>query len=414
MMKTHSQNYKWYILSLVVLTNMFIIAIPQMGMSVLAQEISDDLKLNLVQVGAIWGVGGLLGIFSGLLGGMIGDKVGPKRVMIAGTLLGGMLGMTRGLAGNFVSMMVITILLGAIIPVVLINGIKTAGQWFPPHQLGLANGVQSMGMALGFMIGSLFSATVFSPWLGGWQNVFIAYGLIGTLFSIPWFFSRTISDEARSTGSSPTLRLALQHVAGIKNIWLLGFGLFGIGGAIQGTLGYLPLYLRGVGWQPLFADGALSVFHIVSMAFVLPVALWSDRLGLRKPFLLITGLMITAGFGLLSFVAGEIVWAAVILSGAVRDAFMAIFLTMVIETDHVGPVYAGTATGFALAIGGISNVLAPPIGNSLAPIWNGAPFAFWAALSAFGIISLSLIKEGRRITDHAGMVALSEQAEMAS
>ena len=37
MMKTHSQNYKWYILSLVVLTNMFIIAIPQMGMSVLAK-----------------------------------------------------------------------------------------------------------------------------------------------------------------------------------------------------------------------------------------------------------------------------------------------------------------------------------------------------------------------------------------
>lgn len=56
-MKEHNPNYKWYILALVVLTNMFVIAIPQMGMSVLAKEISNDLGLSLVQVGIIWGAG---------------------------------------------------------------------------------------------------------------------------------------------------------------------------------------------------------------------------------------------------------------------------------------------------------------------------------------------------------------------
>lgn len=412
-MREPNQNYKWYILILIVLTDMFIIAIPQMGMSVLAKEISDDLKLNLVQVGIIWGAGGLLGIFTGLLGGMLGDKIGPKRVIIVGTLLGGLLGMARGLAGSFVSMTVIVILIGAVIPIVVINSIKTAGQWFPPHQLGLANGVQAMGMALGFLIGSLFSATAFSPWLGGWRNVLIAYGLIGTLFTIPWIFSRTIAGATQLTGTSPSLWKALQHVAGLKNIWLLGLGLFGIGGAIQGTLGYLPLYLRGVGWQPIQADGALSAFHIISMTFVLPVALWSDRLGLRKPFLLVTGLMITSGLALLSFVTGEIVWAAVILSGAMRDAFMAIYLTMVIETDRVGPLHAGTATGFTLAIAGISNIIAPPIGNSLASFWPGAPFAFWSALSVFGILCLLLVKKGSRGTHKAGLEIVSEQAQMA-
>ena len=42
-MKEQNPNYKWYILMLVVLTDMFVIAIPQMGISVLAQEIADDL-----------------------------------------------------------------------------------------------------------------------------------------------------------------------------------------------------------------------------------------------------------------------------------------------------------------------------------------------------------------------------------
>ena len=412
-MKEQNTKYKWYILALVVLTDMFVIAIPQMGMSVLAKEIAESLNLDLIQVGIIWGAGSLLGIVSGLLGGMIGDIVGPKRVLVASTLLGGLLGMARGWAGDFVSMTVITILLGAIVPVVLINSIKIAGQWFPPQQLGLANGVQATGMAFGFMLGSLLSATVLSPLLGGWRAVLIAYGLIGAIFSVAWFFARTNDGAPRAAVAPPSLRLALRHVTGLKNILLLGFGLFGISGAIQGTLGFLPLYLRSVGWQPAYADGALSMFHVVSMTFVVPMALWSDRLGVRKPFLLVASVMIALGFGLLSFVDGAFVWMAVILSGAVRDTFMAIYLTMVIETDQVGPVYAGTATGFALAISGIANVIAPPIGNGLTPLWPGAPFAFWAALSLFGILCLALVKDGSRGIEPVGMEVGAAQAAVA-
>lgn len=393
-MTQKNQFYKWYILALVVLTEMFVIAIPQMGMSVLAKEIADDLKLNLVQVGVIWGIGALLGIATSLLGGMIGDKIGPKRVLVAGTVLGGLLGMSRGLAGNFISMTIIMTLLGAVIPIVLMNVIKTAGLWFPSEQLGLANGISAMGMALGFMIGSLFSATTFSPLLGGWRNVLIVYGVIGALLSIPWLFTPALPPITHPTGEELSLRKTLFHVVSLKNIWLLGLGLFGIGGAIQGTLGYLPLYLRGMNWQPLHADGALSAFHTASMALVLPIALWSDKLGSRKRLLLITSLMIPLGFGLLSFVSGGMVWAAVLLSGSVRDAFMAIFLTMVIETEHVGPRYAGTATGFTVAINSISNVISPPIGNSLAgALWPGAPFAFWSLLGIFGFICLAFLKE---------------------
>ena len=105
-MNKDDQNYKWYILILVVLTNMFVIAIPLMGVSVLAKEIADDLNLNLVQVGIIWGVGALPGIAASLLGGALGDKIGPKRVLVAGALLGGLLGAARGLADGFLFMLV--------------------------------------------------------------------------------------------------------------------------------------------------------------------------------------------------------------------------------------------------------------------------------------------------------------------
>lgn len=405
-----NKNYKWYILFLVVVTGMFVVAIPTMGMSVLSKEISEDLGLNLVQVGIIWGIGSLPAIITGLLGGVIGDKIGPKFVLTAGVLLGGLLGMARGMAGNFVSMTIIVILLGAIIPIVMMNCIKAIGQWFPPTQLGLANGVQAMSMALGFMLGSLLSATTLSPLLGGWRKVLILYGLIGASFSIPWAFTKTVPSHA--SNGSLSIQSALKHVVGLKNIWLLGFGLFGVGGAIQGALGYLPLYLRGADWQPIHADGALSTFHTLSMIFVLPIALWSDRFGSRKRFLLVTSFLIACGFALLSFVDGGMIWAAVALSGFVRDAFMAIFLTMVIETEDVGPVYAGTATGLTMAISGIGNFIAPPIGNALAEMWPGAPYAFWSALTILGLVCLSMVKEKSRDRNSLVVERISEQPEL--
>jgi hypothetical protein len=77
----------------------------------------------------------------------------------------------------------------------------------------------------------------------------------------------------------------------------------------------------------------------------------------------------------------------------VRDGFMALFMTMIFETEGVGTKLAGTATGFAMVFSGLGGLLAPPIGNSLAAVGAGMPFAFWAALAGLGILGLGLARE---------------------
>ncbi|RPJ36479.1 MAG: MFS transporter, partial [Chloroflexi bacterium] len=181
----------------------------------------------------------------------------------------------------------------------------------------------------------------------------------------------------------------------IRNVWLYGLAIFGIGGCIQGALGYLPLYLRGMGWQPVSADGALSAFHMVSMLFCIPITLWSDRLGTRKKVLVGAALMVAAGVGLLSVVQGPAVWIAVSMAGLVRDGFMAVFMTAILETEGVGAKFAGTATGIVMVFSGVGNLLAPPLGNSLAAIAPGLPFVFWAALTCLGLVGLLLTQEKR-------------------
>jgi MFS family permease len=129
------------------------------------------------------------------------------------------------------------------------------------------------------------------------------------------------------------------------------------------------------------------------MIFVVPIALWSDKIGSRRKVLLATTLMIALGVGLLSIVDGILVWVAIIMAGMVRDGFMAVFMTMIIETEGIGTAYAGTATGLAMVFGGVGSLVAPPLGNSLAAMAPGLPVVFWAALTGAGFLGLYLAKE---------------------
>lgn len=251
-MQKSRSNSKWLILILAGLTNAVAGAAPSMSMSVLFYEISTDLHLSLVQVGLVWGLSSIPAIISMLLGGFVVDRFGPKRIAIIGTILVGITGGLRGVASDFYSLIFTTLLLVFFTPLIIMGSLKTCRLWFKDDQFGLANGVLSMGMAFGFMIASLLSASVLSPWLGGWRNVFYLYGALAILFSIPWFFTPhppQHSDEIKLIEERKTFIQSMAHLVRLPNLWLLGIAIFGIGGSIQGTLDYLPLYLRSIGWE---------------------------------------------------------------------------------------------------------------------------------------------------------------------
>ena len=391
-MKNYPDGYKWYILALAFLTDMFVVAAPSMGLTVLAKEISQDLHLDLVQFGVIWGIISVPSIITSLLGGSLGDRLGAKRMMMFSALATGLLVAARSLANDFFSLAFIVFLSGALIPFVTMNAIKIAGQWFPPNQLGLANGALGMGMGLGFMLGSLLSDSLLSPLLGGWRNVFLVYGLLGAAFAIPWYFAKEKPQDGAAVAQPVSIRSAVTRIARLKNIWLIGLLMLGVGGCVQGLLGYLPLYLRNLGWSPIQADQTVSAFHFASLVCVLPIAIWSDRLGSRKHLLIFASVMIMLGTGSLGFAGGGWILPAVLLTGFVRDSFMSIIFATTMEMEEIDPTLAGTAVGFVTSIGGLGNVLAPPLGNSLVKVLPSAPFIFWSFLALLGLICLLQIR----------------------
>jgi NNP family nitrate/nitrite transporter-like MFS transporter len=407
-------TYHWYVLILATLTNTFGVAAQSMCLPVLFKEISTELNLSLVQVGLIWGISSLPGIFTVMIGGAIGDRFGPKRVLTLGCLLVGIVGALRGLSTDFYSLAGAMFFFGLFMPMISMNTLKTVGVWFSGERLGLASGFLSMGMALGFLTGSLISATWLSPWLGGWRNVLFLYGGLAMALTIPWFFTRSAPSTSHQVAAGTPRKSMLQtmrHVARIRNVWLYGIAILGVSGGIQGTLGYLPLYLRNLGWQPVAADGALATFHTISMLFTIPIALGSDRLGSRKKVLLASVTLILFGTGLLSVAQGALVWAAVCVAGIVRDGFMAVFMTSIIESEGVGAEYAGTAAGMAMVFSGFGNLFSPALGNSLESISPGLPFVFWAGMLLLAYVGIGLAKEkGKAHHDLSAFVRPSPEA----
>jgi len=390
-------NNKWVVLILGALTNTIVAAVQSISLSVLLPEISSEMNLSLVQSGLIWGIGSLPIIFSSFFAGILADQLGPKRTILIGCLSAGLLGASRGLANNFATLMITIFLFGLFLPLITISNVKNTKIWFDEKHIGLANGIVSLGMALGFFVGSNVSASTISPWLGGWRNVFFFYGLISFMMIIPWLISP--SEPARTKDTDKSAQKfswhQINHVIKIRELWLIGLSIMAFSAGIQGLLGYLPLYLRSIGWQEIRADNAASFFHLASMLSVIPLTYIADKLGTGKKIAIIAAGLTTLSIGSLFFVHDGGILASLILAGITRDSLMAILITFAVNTKGLGVDYSGIALGFIFFLMGIGNLVSPPLGNKLADITPSTPFLFWGALILVSLICIVLTRNNK-------------------
>jgi NNP family nitrate/nitrite transporter-like MFS transporter len=254
-------------------------------------------------------------------------------------------------------------------------------------------------MGFGFLLSSMISATILSPLLGGWRNVLIAYGIASIVISVLWYFTRNDPQSVDTTAENePVLSLkeTLFKVIRIKRIWILGAIVMWQIGCVQGMLGYLPIYLRDMGWDAAAADGAMATFHGLSTIFTVPIVLLSEKIGSRKIILFTTTLMTAVGVGILAIGSGSNVWIAMVVAGVVRDGFMALQMTMLLEIKEIGTRYAGTAIGLIHTISRVGEIVSPPIGNSLADIDPRFPFILWSGMAVIALIGFTFLKETKR------------------
>ena len=76
-------------------------------------------------------------------------------------------------------------------------------------------------------------------------------------------------------------------------------------GLAQGVIGYVPTYLREIGWAAADADSAIPLFFLASMIGVVPISHLSDRLGNRRLVMIFSTIMMTLGTLVMVVADGE-------------------------------------------------------------------------------------------------------------
>jgi len=388
-------NYKWYILALGTYTHIFVVALGWMCMPVLFDEISRDLGLSLVEIGTAWGLVSFAGLFTSFFAGIIADRYGTRKALAVACLLLGITGALRGLATGFSSLSIFMFLFGCCCVPMAFYSHKAIAEWFNGRQLGMANGVLAMGMGVGIALATMFSATLLSPLLGGWRNLLFAYGVFGLIDCVLWLKTKPNPKKVEASQQAETVpfRQSLSHVVRIKSVWFIAVSLICTSICRGGFSGYLPLYLRGIGWPAFSADGALSALSIASVVGVLPLSIISDRLGRRKLVMYAGMLLIIIGIGGMSLATGPMVWPLVIMVGLGQEGLAALVFTMIMETEGIGAKYAGTALGLTTTMSLLGGTIGPPAGNALAEINPSYAFIFWSGMVLFGLIMFSFAKE---------------------
>ena len=275
---------------LAALTHTLVVGMPMMSLPVLFDEIGTELSLNLVQIGYVWGAASLPGRCMSLTGGVIGDHIGARAD--AGVRLPAFGGgwcnagvcqrlhhsdrncsdsrsLPDGSADECPQDM----------RRVVFGEAPGHGEWrcVGGHGLGISAGIANqcdISFAAAWRLAEraavLRGAVRSSSVRCGRSHDPGRMGKVGLL--------------GQRTGPRCANRCCVSPACATYG--LLALAMFGIGGAIQGSLGYLPLYLRNEGWEPGAADSALASFHFASLLFTVPFALLSDRLGVRRPLLL--------------------------------------------------------------------------------------------------------------------------------
>jgi len=391
-----NSRYRWYILLLAMVTYGSIAGSARLCMPVLFPEIADELGLSMVAIGTIWGMDPLAGVFLGLPSGLLADKLGVKRMLTVVCILAGVFGALRGFSIGFLSMAAFMFLFGLMAAITPSIVPKVTAVWFAGRRLGLANGMLNIAWSIGAVIATLSSATLLSPWLGGWRNVLFFFGAPPVLMGLLWWLTGREpqqSDAANAPVIGEPLKQALASVIRIKDVWVMGIVLLTYWGSNMGFGGYLPLYLRNVGWEPALADSAMTVFSGIGVIGVIPMVLYSDKIGSRRMVMFFGIIILALSIGLIPFVSTTGVWMLLLIGGLLRAGVAALGNTLIFEIKGVGGTYGGTAIGLTNSLGMVGSFVSPPIGNSLTAFTGDMPLFFWALLALGALPLLLVIKE---------------------
>ncbi len=333
--------------------------------SPLVTDITAELTLTSAEAGFIFSVSILTLLIFRIPWGILFDRKGFKTTMGAALTLMGIFGLARGFAVDYYTLLVSQILVGAALSGVIPAIPKLVSCWFPREKTGLATGICLAGFPVGDFV-ALGATPFLVVILGAWRPVFQVYG-IWVLLLVPFWWKFAAKEPQTATqpaGNRGSLKREFGRLLRLKEVWLLTGLYFCAGGAYDTVLLWLPDILQSRG-ADLFAASFGALMLPAGFLFsAIVVAALSDRLGVRKPFILAMGAVSGPVLFLAGTISGTAFYAAAFLVGFCTVGVLTLVLAVPVEMPSLNRSMS-SVMGIVASVGNVGSFILPTVVGQL-------------------------------------------------
>ena len=367
--------------------------------SPLVRNIKDELALTNAEAGFLFSVSILTLMLFRIPWGMLFDRKGLRATMGLALALMGVFGLVRGFAVDYATLLASQFLLGVALSGVIPAIPKLVSCGFPREKVGLATGI----CMAGFPIGDVLAVGV-TPYLAeavsGWRQVFQIYGVWALLLVFLWW--KFASEEPKNVKVPATNTRSVKRdfakLLRMKEVWLLTGLYFCAGGCYDTMLLWLPDVLQSEGLTALNASMVALMLPIGFLVSALAVGAFSDKLGLRKPFILLMGVVSGPVLYLAGTVTGAAAYATAFLIGLCTVGVLTLVLAVPVEMPRLSP-FLSSALGVVSSVGNAGSFLLPTLVGQLRDV-SGTFLLSMVVLAVVGegmfALGLMLPETGRK------------------
>jgi MFS transporter, CP family, cyanate transporter len=365
----------------------------------LVSHIAAELSLTHTQMGSILGAWQFVYIGAAIPCGALLDRLGARRGLTLGALVVAASGILRGLATDYLTLLLAVAAFGIGGPLVSVGAPKVISQWFAGRERGLAMGLYNVGQAVGTIGALLLTSSVGLALAGGdWRIVLIFYGVVALAAALVWYaigsHGSSLAMERRSAAEPRQKQfgvfLALLRVPALRTILFLAFGTFFFGHALNN---WLPEILRFGGMDLASAGLWASLPVVVGIAG----ALIFPRLAApRRRMAILAGLFAAQMMAplLIEWSAGGALALGLMLQGLARGSLSIVVVLVLMELPEVDQGRMGAAAGLYFTAGEIGGVLGPLAIGTLFDLTGGfaAGLTCLAALCLWQLLLLARLR----------------------
>ena len=330
--------------------------------SPLLRDVALEMRLSDAEAGLVFSVSILTLMVFRVPWGMLFDRRGFRTTMTLALVLMGIFGLVRGFAVDYGMLLASQFLLGVGLSAVIPCLPKLVSSWFPQQRAGLATGVCMAGFPFGQVLGLSLTPYLVEA-LGSWRQVFQAYGVWVFVLTFLWWKFASENPEKRTASTVGPKRSFKQDFAvllGMKEVWLLTGLYFCAAGCFDTTLLWLPDVLESRGVDPFMATMVASMLPVGFLGATTMVGTFSDKVGLRRPFILVLGLVSGPAIYLTGVMLGPATYATAFLAGFCTVGILTLTLAIPIELPKLSP-FLSSALGLISSVGNAGSFFLPTI-----------------------------------------------------